>query len=136
MSEHFPRLVQEVGVTCTQSRVGNVRGTAVSECLFSTLQFEHVHRRHNAPRNVTPADAFDFMQRLCGSTRRYSTLEYMSPLNEQSRAVAQLTVYESWGSSKRHLHEQNSLHVILVLGDYIRANLSDVNESMSRRQRK
>ena len=88
-SEHFQKLLREIGVTCSMSRAGNVWDNAVAESFFSTLKTERIHRRHYQTRNEARADIFDFIERYYNTTRRHSKLGYLSPLDfEQQHAVA------------------------------------------------
>lgn len=88
-SEHFQRLLREIGVQCSMSRAGNVWDNAVAESFFSILKTERIHRRHYQTRNEARADIFDFIERYYNTTRRHSKLGYLSPLDfERQHAVA------------------------------------------------
>ena len=88
-SEHFQRLLQDLGVTCSMSRSGNVWDNAVMESFFSTMKTERCYRRHYATRQAARADIFDYIERFYNPTRRHSTLGNMSPVAfERGVAVA------------------------------------------------
>lgn len=83
------------------SCAGNVWDNAVAESFFSTVKIERIHRHHYRTRDEARADFFDFIERFYNSTRRHSKLGYLDPLDfERTYAVAELTVYETWGSAK------------------------------------
>jgi putative transposase len=88
-SEAFQRLLQELGVTCSMSRSGNVWDNSVMESFFSTMKIERCHRRHYATRQAARADIFDYIERFYNPLRRHSTLGNKSPVAfEQAVAVA------------------------------------------------
>lgn len=88
-SEAFQRLLQDLGVTCSMSRSGNVWDNAVMESFFSTLRTERCHRRQYLTRQAARADIFDYIERFYNPTRRHSTLGNISPVAfEQAVAVA------------------------------------------------
>jgi putative transposase len=88
-SEAFQRLLQELGVTCSMSRSGNVWDNSVMESFFSTMKIERCHRRHYATRLAARADIFDYIERFYNPLRRHSTLGNKSPVAfEQAVAVA------------------------------------------------
>ncbi|BAH38542.1 putative transposase orfB for insertion sequence element [Gemmatimonas aurantiaca T-27] len=88
-SEHFQRLLRDIGVTCSMSRAGNVWDNAVAESFFATLKTERVHRQHYRTRNDARADIFHFIERFYNPARRHSKLGYLSPLDfERLHAVA------------------------------------------------
>ena len=88
-SEHFQRLLTELGVTCSMSRSGDVWDNSVMESFFSTLKVERCHRRQYRTRQEARADVFDFIERFYNPIRRHSTLGNISPVAfEQHAAVA------------------------------------------------
>jgi putative transposase len=86
-SETFQRLLQELGVTCSMSRSGNVWDNSVMESFFSTMKTERCYRRQYATRQAARADIFDYIERFYNPTRRHSTLGNLSPVAFE-RAVA------------------------------------------------
>ena len=88
-SESFQRLLNELGVTCSMSRSGNVWDNSVMESFFSTLKTERTNRKHYRTRNAARADVFDYIERFYNPIRRHSTLGNVSPANfERAAAVA------------------------------------------------
>ncbi len=88
-SEAFRRLLNDLGVTCSMSRSGNVWDNSVMESFFSTLKTERTNRRRYESRNAARADVFDYIERFYNPTRRHSTLGNVSPVAfERATAVA------------------------------------------------
>lgn len=88
-SEAFRRLLNDLGVTCSMSRSGNVWDNSVMESFFSTLKTERTNRKRYESRNAARADVFDYIERFYNPTRRHSTLGNVSPVAfERATAVA------------------------------------------------
>ena len=88
-SEHFQRVLTELGVACSMSRSGNVWDNAVMESFFSTMKIERCHRSHYHTRDQARADIFDYIERFYNLTRRHSALGNQSPVDfERTVAVA------------------------------------------------
>ncbi len=88
-SEHFQRLLGELGVSCSMSRSGNVWDNAVMESFFSTMKIERCHRKDYRTRDAARADVFDYIERFYNLTRRHSSLGNQSPIDfERMMAVA------------------------------------------------
>ena len=88
-SEHFQRLLTELGVACSMSRSGNVWDNAVMESFFSTMKIERCHRSQYQTRDQARADIFDYIERFYNLTRRHSALGNQSPVDfERTMAVA------------------------------------------------
>lgn len=85
-SESFQRLLNELGVTCSMSRSGNVWDNSVMESFFSTLKTERTNRKHYSTRNAARADVFDYVERFYNPLRRHSTLGNLSPANFERAA--------------------------------------------------
>jgi putative transposase len=79
-SEQFQRLMANNGVTCSMSRSGNVWDNAAMESFFSSLKTERVCRKVYRSRNAARADIFDYIERFYNTTRRHSTIGYLSPV--------------------------------------------------------
>lgn len=86
-SEQFQRLMADNGVTCSMSRSGNVWDNAAMESFFSSLKIERVARKVYRTRNHAKAEVFDYIERFYNSTRRHSTLGYLSPMDFEKQAV-------------------------------------------------
>jgi putative transposase len=75
----------ENGVTCSMSRSGNVWDNAAMESFFSTLKTERVARKVYRTRDQARADVFDYIERFYNTTRRHSTIDYISPVDFEKR---------------------------------------------------
>jgi putative transposase len=87
-SEIFQRLLEDLGVTCSMSRSGNVWDNSVMESFFSTMKIERCRGAEYATRHDARADIFDYIERFYNLIRRHSTLGNMSPINFERAAVA------------------------------------------------
>ena len=79
-SEHFQRLLAEQGITCSMSRAGEVWDNSAMESFFSSLKTERTARKVYRTREEARSDVFDYIERFYNSTRRHSTLGYLSPV--------------------------------------------------------
>ena len=79
-SDQFQRLMADSGITCSMSRSGNVWDNAAMESFFSSLKTERIARRNYRTRNEAKADVFDYIERFYNTTRRHSTIGYVSPV--------------------------------------------------------
>jgi putative transposase len=79
-SEQFQRLMADIGIVCSMSRSGNVWDNAAMESFFSSLKTERIERKAYHTRNEARADVFDYIERFYNSTRRHSTIGYVSPI--------------------------------------------------------
>ncbi len=68
------------GVRCSMSRSGNVWDNAAMESFFSSLKTERVARKVYRTRDQARADVFDYIERFYNTTRRHSTIGYLSPV--------------------------------------------------------
>ena len=66
--------------TCSMSRSGNVWDNAAMESFFSSLKTERTERKTYRTRNEARADVFDYIERFYNTTRRHSTIGYLSPV--------------------------------------------------------
>ena len=74
------------GVTCSMSRLGNVWDNAAMESFFSSLKTERIARKTYRTRNQAKAEVFDYIKRFYNTTRRQSTLGYLSPMDFERQA--------------------------------------------------
>jgi putative transposase len=72
--------------SASMSRSGNVRNNAAMESLFSSLKTERIARKTCRTRNQAKAEVFDYIERFYNSTRRHSTLGYLSPMDFERQA--------------------------------------------------
>lgn len=79
-SEHFQRLLAAQGITCSMSRAGEVWDNSAMESFFSSLKTERTSRKVYRSRASARSDVFDYIERFYNSTRRHSTLGYVSPV--------------------------------------------------------
>ena len=85
-ADTFQRLLRDLGVTCSMSRSGNVWDNSAMESFFSSLKTERTARKIYRTRNAARADVFDYIERFYNSTRRHSTLGYVSPITYEEQA--------------------------------------------------
>ena len=85
-SEHFRKLMEDNGVTCSMSRSGNVWDNAAMESFFSSLKTERTARKVYRSRDQAKADVFDYIERFYNPRRRHSTLGYLSPVEFERKA--------------------------------------------------
>lgn len=78
-SKQFQRLMTGNGVPCSMSQSGNVWDNAEMESFFPSLKTERIARKTYRTRNQARADVFDNVERFYNTTRRHSTLGYLSP---------------------------------------------------------
>jgi putative transposase len=86
-SQQFQTLMSDNGVTCSMSRSGNVWDNAAMESFFSSLKTERVRRQVYRTRDAARADVFDYIERFYNTTRRHSTIGYLSPVEFEQRAA-------------------------------------------------
>ena len=86
-SQQFQTLMRDNGVTCSMSRSGNVWDNAAMESFFSSLKTERVRRQVYRSRDAARADVFDYIERFYNTTRRHSTIGYLSPIEFEQRAA-------------------------------------------------
>lgn len=79
-SEHFQRLLDELGITCSMSRAGEVWDNSAMESFFSSLKIERTARKVYRTRGQARSDVFDYIECFYNPTRRHSTLGYLSPV--------------------------------------------------------
>lgn len=87
-SEHFQGLLKEQGITCSMSRAGEVWDNSAMESFFSSLKTERTARKVYRSRAEARSDVFDYIERFYNSTRRHSTLGYVSPIEFESALKA------------------------------------------------
>jgi putative transposase len=79
-SDHYQRVLQHHGITCSMSRKGNCWDNAPMESFFATLKKELVHQRLYPTRAAARQSLFDYIEVFYNRVRRHSTLGYMSPI--------------------------------------------------------
>jgi putative transposase len=79
-SEHFQKLLDEQGITCSMSRAGEVWDNSAMESFFSSLKTERTATKVYRTRGQARSDVFDYIECFYNPTRRHSTLGYLSPV--------------------------------------------------------
>ena len=88
-SEQFQGVLDELGITCSMSRSGNVWDNSAMESFFKSLKTERVDSKVYRSRADAKADIFDYIERFYNPKRRHSTLGYVSPVRfEQQMGLA------------------------------------------------
>ena len=70
------------------SRAGEVWDNSAMESFFSSLKTERTARKVYRTREQARADVFDYVERFYNSTRRHSTLGYVSPVQYEEALKA------------------------------------------------
>jgi transposase InsO family protein len=78
-SEHYQRLLQQHGITCSMSRKGNCWDNAPMESFFATLKKELVHHENYQTRAQARQSLFEYIEVFYNRIRRHSTLGYLTP---------------------------------------------------------
>ncbi len=72
-------LLEEHGLTCSMSRVGDCWDNAVSESFFATLKTELVHRQNYPDHAAARQSIFEYMEVFYNRQRLHSSLDYLCP---------------------------------------------------------
>jgi putative transposase len=80
-SEHYQRLLEAEGITCSMSRRGDCWDNAPMESFFATLKKELVHHEDYETRDEARMSIFDYIEIFYNRQRRHSTLGYLSPFD-------------------------------------------------------
>ena len=84
-TQYQERLSQR-GFTASMSRKGNAWDNAVAESFFSNLKNELTHHRDFHTREQARSEIFDYIEIFYNRQRAHATLQYMSPLDYESRS--------------------------------------------------
>lgn len=79
-SEHFQKLLDEQGITCSMSRAGEVWDSTAMESFFSSLKTERTARKVYRRRGQARSDVFNHIEYFYNPTRRHSTLGHLCPV--------------------------------------------------------
>jgi putative transposase len=85
-SEHYQRLLQRQGITCSMSRQGNCWDNAPMESFFATLKKELVHQTRYPTRRAARQSLFEYIELFYNRVRRHSCLGYQSPAQFEQAA--------------------------------------------------
>jgi putative transposase len=84
-SEHYQRLLEQHGITCSMSRRADCWDNAPMESFFASLKKELIHDANFATRAEARAAIFEYIEVFYNVQRRHSSLGYVSPAEyEQS----------------------------------------------------
>jgi putative transposase len=78
-SEHYQRLLEKHGITCSMSRRGDCWDNAPMESFFASLKKELVHDTDFATRAAARAALVEYIEVFYNNHRRHSSLGYVSP---------------------------------------------------------
>lgn len=85
-SEHYQRLLQEHGITCSMSRKGNCWDNAPMESFFATLKKELVHHERYRTHGEARQSLFEYIEVFYNRVRRHSALGYQPPVQFEQAA--------------------------------------------------
>lgn len=84
-SEHYQRLLEQHGITCSMSRRADCWDNAPMESFFASLKKELIHDANFATRAEARGAIFEYIEVFYNVQRRHSSLGYVSPAEyEQS----------------------------------------------------
>ncbi len=96
-TQYRERLAQ-LGFVASMSRKGDCWDNAVAESFFGNLKNELTHHRDFHTREQARSEIFDYIEIFYNRQRAHATLQYMSPLDYESRSNgAQLNCPENTG---------------------------------------
>jgi putative transposase len=75
----FGQKARDAGIAVSMGSKGCAYDNAVAESFFATLKKELVHRRSWPTRRDLISEVFEFVEGFYNTTRRHSTLGYLSP---------------------------------------------------------
>ncbi len=75
----FGQKARDAGIAVSMGSTGCAYDNAVAESFFATLKKELVHRRSWPTRRELISEVFEFVEAFYNTTRRHSTLGYLSP---------------------------------------------------------
>jgi putative transposase len=85
-SDHYQRLLERHGITCSMSRRGDCWDNAPMESFFATLKKELVHHENYETRAEARASVFEYIEVFYNRVRRHSALGYQSPVEYEEAA--------------------------------------------------
>jgi transposase InsO family protein len=96
-TQYRERLAQ-LGFVASMSRKGDCWDNAVAESFFGNLKNELTHHRDFHTREQARSEIFDYIEIFYNRQRAHATLQYMSPLDYETRSNgAQLNCPENTG---------------------------------------
>lgn len=84
-SKAFSTALQDAGITCSMSGVGNCYDNAVVESFFASLKTERLYRRTLGTQKQARIEVFDYIERFYNRRRRHSANGQISPVNYEEQ---------------------------------------------------
>ena len=84
--DHYRRLLERHGITCSMSRRGDCWDNAPMESFFASLKKELVHHEDYQSRAEARASVFEYIEVFYNRVRRHSALGYLSPVEYEQAA--------------------------------------------------
>ena len=84
-SAAYRQLLAQHGLIASMSRPGNCYDNAFIESFWSTLKYELVYHHRFATRAEARTAVFDYIETFYNRTRLHSSLDYLSPINFESK---------------------------------------------------
>jgi putative transposase len=91
----FGQKARDAGIAVSMGSKGCAYDNAVAESFFATIKKELVHRRSWPTRRELISEVFEFVEGFYNTTRRHSTLGYLSPA--QFETMREITINEENG---------------------------------------
>lgn len=85
-SDHYQRLLELHGITCSMSRRGDCWDNAPMESFFASLKKELIHHENYQTRAEARASVFEYIEVFYNRVRRHSALGYLSPVEYEQAA--------------------------------------------------
>jgi putative transposase len=85
-SDHYQRLLERHGITCSMSRRGDCWDNAPMESFFASLKKELIHHEDYQTRAEARASVFEYIEVFYNRVRRHSALGYVSPVDYEQAA--------------------------------------------------
>ena len=86
-SKAYQNVLKENGILCSMSARGECWDNAVAESFFGRLKEELIHKTKWESRAHVMAEVEAYIDGFYNSTRRHSTLDYLSPLEYELAAA-------------------------------------------------
>jgi putative transposase len=87
----FGQKARDAGIAVSMGSRGDCFDNAVAESFFATLKKELVHRRSWPTRRELISEVFEFVEGFYNTTRRHSTLGYLSPAQFENISPTNIT---------------------------------------------
>ena len=86
----FGQKARDAGIAVSMGSKGDAFDNAVAESFFATLKKELIHRRSWPTRRELISEVFEFVEGFYNTTRRHSTLGYLSPAQFESINISMI----------------------------------------------